>query len=254
MFIWMAPGNPSLIFNYVTIGKSVYDLRIAEGLTQSNFALATGICERYINLIEHNIKQPTNKTLLKIAHAFNRDLTTFFSVSKNEYAYIFSPPGTYRIGDIDQQILLNEKRLYTYCYNLCKKQSDNAHNLKQQTITEALLYHYRYRYQCEFHVWLFSIAKNLHYATTRNDKRLTYIETYIETEEIVEDKRPDINLTRYIDSLAPRDKAIVKLRLSKLSYQQISAKLKIKPASAKSRFWKIKGRLKTLLSAENICY
>lgn len=230
----------------MTIGKIIYDLRISEGLTQNNLAIAAGISERYVNFIEKDKKNPSNKVLIKIAKAVNRDLTTFFSVEHEAYTVFFSLPGTHRILDFDQNLLLNEKRLLQYCINLHRNNRDNANNLAQATQTEALLYHYRFRGQCPFYAWLYSIAYNLYLGSIKKDKNLSFIETYIETGLLEEDtvQLPDVNLIRYIDNLSTRDREIVKLRLAKLSYQDISKQLKIQASTAKSRYWYIKGVLR----------
>jgi len=231
----------------MTVGEVVYELRKSEGLTQSNLALAAGISERYVNFIERDKKKPSNKVLIRIAKAVNRDVTTFYSVNHDTFSVIFSPPGTYRINDLDQNLLLNEKRLYTYCLNLYRGNKEKANNLAQATRTEALLYHYRYHNQCLFHVWLYKIAYNLYAGIHKKDRRLTFVETYIETGEIKEEEQPDINLIEYINRLPEKQRELVRLRLSKYSYQEIGKILKIKPLSAKSKFWHIKGRLKQLI-------
>src|SRR4051812_43752886 len=70
----------------VKLGGKVRVLRRRDGLSQVQLAERLGISSSYLNLIESNKRPLTAAVLIKLAHIFNVDLTTFASPDDSRLA------------------------------------------------------------------------------------------------------------------------------------------------------------------------
>lgn len=64
------------------IGNRIHELRTAQGQSQEQLALHSGITTTYLGLIERNIKNPTIKVIEQLCLSLNISLSDFFNVSQ----------------------------------------------------------------------------------------------------------------------------------------------------------------------------
>jgi RNA polymerase sigma factor (sigma-70 family) len=234
----------------MTIGETISRARKDEGLTQQSLSIMTGLTERMINYIEHGKKKPSLKSLNKIADALNKTLIVTYSPQQKENIVLFKLRETIRVRSFDERLKQLDERLYSDCLRLCNYNADMAKDLKQETMCQALMFHYRYNEKCQLYTWLFSMAKNIHCQTRKQNKHLVFVEQYIEDTIAVEDV--DIfyenkNLFAYIRKLSPKRMQLYKLRLLNTSYAEIGRQLGVTSAYAKARFWQIKKEIQDRL-------
>lgn len=67
------------------IGKNIVNLRTEKNLKQIDLAYKVGIEDSALRRIESGRTNPTIKTLLKIAHALNVELTVLFNGIKSDF-------------------------------------------------------------------------------------------------------------------------------------------------------------------------
>lgn len=70
-------------------GKTIFEIRMRKGITQSELANSTGISRTSISLIERNKQIPNEKTINKIAEVFNTDVV-FIELLAIDLSYLRS--------------------------------------------------------------------------------------------------------------------------------------------------------------------
>lgn len=63
------------------IGDRLHELRTAQGQSQEQLALRSGITTTYLGLIERNLKNPTIKVMEQLCCSLNISLSDFFNVA-----------------------------------------------------------------------------------------------------------------------------------------------------------------------------
>lgn len=232
----------------MTIGETIKQLRHSEGMTVQTLSILTGLSERFITYIERDKKKPSLRSLTKIADAADRNMTINYTPSQKVVSVVFTLRYTLRNKSFEERLIQLQSRLKVDCLKMCSYNEEKAKDLVQETICQALMYHYRFNEKSQLYTWLYRIAKNITNESNRNDKNLTFVEEYIETgveqEEVKENKR----LSVYINRLSPKAKEVYKLRLSGEKYKDIAIKLGITQDGAKSWFWTIKGNLRKMIA------
>lgn len=234
----------------MTIGETLVQLRTEEGLTQQSLSIKTGLSERFINLIEHDKKSPSLRSLTRISDAVDKNLNITYSPGQKIIHIKLSLRHTTRSKTFEERVVELQHRLHIDCLKLCKGNKAKAEDLQQETTFRALVYHDRFNESCQLYTWLFSIAKNIHKGETQTDRYLTFVEEYIETADTISEVKGNVRLTKYIERLSDRAKQVYKMRLIGLSYAEIAEKLDITPLGAKSWFWTIRGQLKKIIETE----
>ena len=239
----------------MTIGQTILKLRQDEKLTQKSLSLLCGLSERFINYIEHDKKTPSWKSLCKIAKAVDKTLDSHYNPGTEETFVKFTLRNAVRKQDFDNRIAALKNQLYYDCLKLCGYNKSAAQDLSQETMFQAILYHYRYNESCQLYTWVFSIAKNIYYAEKKRNKNLDLVEQYFEglvDEKEVESFYKNTSLVSYLNKLSPKRKQLYKLRLLNLPYSDIANQMGLDHNYVKSRFWQIKNELKNLIELSNV--
>jgi transcriptional regulator with XRE-family HTH domain len=77
----ISPGTQKIL-NY--IGANVRRLRVARGWTQSELAAASGLKERYVQVLETGTANPTARVLVDVAGALSVAPADLFEATKSE--------------------------------------------------------------------------------------------------------------------------------------------------------------------------
>ena len=229
----------------MSIGKTIKQLRISEGLTQQSLSIMSGLSERFINYLERDKKKPSLRSLTKIADAVDKKMFLSYTPGEKVTAVKFVPRDTIRPVSFDDRIKLLYPRLLADCRKLCHYNNDQAKDIAQETVAQALLYHYRFNESSQLYTWLYRIARNVIANNKKKDKNLSFVEEYFETGEVLEEVKTCVPLYNYINRLSPKAKELYKLRLLNLPYTKIASQLKITPTGAKAWYWTINKQLRT---------
>lgn len=229
----------------MTTGQTIKRVRQSEGMTVQTVSILTGLSERFISYIEQDKKKPSLRSLNKLADAFDRVMIIKYTPD-SEPVVTFDVRERLRSESFDNRIAKLKDRLYKDCLFLSRNDEEKAKDLTQETICRALIYHYRFNENSQLYTWLFKIAKSVAAESVRNDKYLTFVDEYFETEQQIDELSYYGRLSKYLNRLSPKAKEVYKLRLLNVGYREIAEKLNITEAGAKSWFWSIKGNIKKM--------
>lgn len=154
--------------------------------------------------------------------------------------------------------------VYIYLCSLCKNKS-LAEDLTSEVFLSAIKSIVRFRGECSFKTWLFSIARYKWYEHIRRDKKQLDLNEYLITYWLEKNQDIDIEEQVYITQLINKVKELVKLepentqkifwkRVEGYSFYEIAIELKITENSACVIAHRHKIKLKEQLKKEGFSY
>jgi len=227
-----------------TIGETLRQLRHEEGLTRKSLSILCGLSETFIEYIEYEKRFPSYRSLTKISDAVGRNMVLHYN-TENKITWVqFNFREVVREKSFETRLIELEKRLYYDCLKICNYNEMNAADLKQDTLVAALESQHKFNESSQLYTWLYRIARNIRQNNLKNDKNLTFVDEYIETEaeniEIIKAQ----NIKKYIDELDNTDKQIYKMRILNIPHSEIAAKLGLSLGRVKNRYYGMKRRIK----------
>ena len=164
------------------------------------------------------------------------------------------------LSSFDVLVRRYQKRIYFVAYRMVKNH-DAADDIAQETFINAYSAIKSFKLGYSLYTWLYRICMNLSINYLKRQK-LVIPESHFDEEskplekaaegsdpgEILESKELESRIEKAIDSLPPKYKAVLVLRIYEdLSYEEIAKTLKISIGTVMSRLFRARGRMQEML-------
>lgn len=142
-------------------------------------------------------------------------------------------------------VIAMQQEIFRYCYPMLGNRQD-AEDMVQETFIRAYKHLGKYRAEGRFQGWLFTIAHRLCLNKLRRKNRFRALMNKLESETSASHtvEAPDIEAFSLLDSLPPKAKALVILRvLHDMSYEEIGTILGISASSLRKQYERARKKL-----------
>jgi RNA polymerase sigma-70 factor (ECF subfamily) len=166
----------------------------------------------------------------------------------------------YLAGDastFDEIMRRYERQIYFKCYQFVRNE-DDARDLTQEVFIKAFESLYAFRGESSLKTWLYRIAINhcINHCS-RNTHDFVELEEYrgsvpATVQGRLEEQEQRDQLTRLVNSLPPKQKAIVQMRMKDLSYEEIAQNTGRAVATVKATIFFAVEKLRRVVHQQNV--